>query len=84
MEPIDPKTEFEGGNGALAAGRVEDAVAHYRCALRAAPDVVEIHHNLTAALERLSLLDEAEEVARHGLNNLEEVFLEIARGREGP
>jgi ABC-2 type transport system ATP-binding protein len=26
----------------------------------------------------------AELVARHGLNNLEEVFLEIARGREGP
>ena len=67
MEQIDPKAEFEGGNSALAEGRAEDAVAHYRRALRAAPDVVEVHHNLTAALAALERSDEAVEVARRGL-----------------
>ena len=67
MEQIDPRAEFEGGNDALAAGRAEDAVAHYRRALAAAPHVVEVHNNLTAALARLQYLDEAEEVARQGL-----------------
>ena len=67
MEEIDPRMEFEGGNQALAEGRAEDAVAHYRRALAAAPDVVEIHHNLTAALARLQLLEEAADVARQGL-----------------
>ncbi len=67
MEQIDPQVEFEGGNGALAEGRAEDAVAHYRRALTAAPHVVEIHHNLAAAYERLQRLEEAAEVARQGL-----------------
>ena len=67
MEQIDPRTEFEGGNDALAEGRAGDAVAHYRKALAAAPEVVEIHHNLTAALARLERLEEAAEVARLGL-----------------
>ncbi|MBT3532847.1 MAG: tetratricopeptide repeat protein [Rhodospirillaceae bacterium] len=67
MEQIDPRAEFEGGNGALAEGRAGDAVAHYRRALGAAPDVVEIHHNLTAALEQLDRLEEAADIARLGL-----------------
>jgi predicted O-linked N-acetylglucosamine transferase (SPINDLY family) len=68
MEQIDPQAEFEGGNSALAEGRAEDAVVHYRRALEAAPDVVEIHHNLTAALAQLQRLQEAAEVARLGLS----------------
>ncbi|MDA1101108.1 MAG: tetratricopeptide repeat protein [Proteobacteria bacterium] len=67
MEETDPKLEFEGGNGALAEGRAEDAVAHYRKALSVAPDVVEIHHNLAAALAQLQRLEEAADVAREGL-----------------
>lgn len=67
MEQIDPRAEFEGGNGALADGRAEDAVAHYRRALAGAPEVVEIHHNLTAALAQLERLEDAVAVARQGL-----------------
>ncbi len=67
MEQIDPRAEFEGGNDALAQGRAGDAVAHYRRALSVAPDVVEIHHNLTAALAQLQCLDEAADIARQGL-----------------
>jgi protein O-GlcNAc transferase len=67
MNEIDPRAEFEGGNDAMAQGRAEDAVAHYRKAMAAAPDVVEVHHNLTAALAQLQLLDEAADIARQGL-----------------
>jgi len=67
MEQIDPQAEFEGGNSAMAEGRAEDAVAHYRRALEAAPDLVEIHHNLTAALAQLQRFEDAVEVARLGL-----------------
>ena len=65
--PVDPLTEFTGGNAALAEGRAGDAVAHYRRAVAAAPDVVEVHHNLAAALEKLQRWDEAAAVARDGL-----------------
>ena len=58
--PVDPLTEFTGGNAALAEGRAGDAMA-------AAPDVVEVHHNLGAALEKLQRWDEAAVVARDGL-----------------
>ncbi|MFP6695737.1 MAG: tetratricopeptide repeat protein [Alphaproteobacteria bacterium] len=64
MERIDPAAEFEGGNSALAEGRASDAVRHYRRALRVAPDVAEVRHNLAAALARLSRREEA---ARRGL-----------------
>ncbi len=64
MERIDPAAEFEGGNSALAEGRAGDAVRNYRRALRVAPDVAEVHHNLAAALARLSRREEA---ARRGL-----------------
>ncbi|MFP6773341.1 MAG: tetratricopeptide repeat protein [Alphaproteobacteria bacterium] len=67
MERIDPAAEFEGGNSALAEGRAGDAVRHYRRALRVAPDVVEVHHNLAAALARLFRREEAVEAARRGL-----------------
>ena len=67
MTDIDPRAEFEGGNAALAEGRAGDAVSHYRKALVAAPDVVEVHHNLTAALAQLGRNDEAMAVARQGL-----------------
>ncbi len=69
MERIDPRAEFEGGNGAMAEGRAEDAVAHYRRALCAAPEVVEIHYNLTAALEQVNRPGEAVDAARLGLTH---------------
>ncbi len=67
MERIDPAVEFEGGNSALAEGRAGDAVRHYRRALRVAPDVAEVQHNLAAVLARLSRREEAVEAARRGL-----------------
>ena len=67
MERIDPAAEFEGGNSALAEGRASDAVRHYRRALRVAPDVAEVHHNLAAALARLSWREEAVVSARRDL-----------------
>ena len=69
MEQIDPQAQFEGGNNALAQGRPGDAVACYRKALEAAPNVVEIHHNLTAALAQLGRSGEAVEVAKLGLTH---------------
>lgn len=67
MEIIDPRAAFESGNAALGEGRAEDAVVHYRKAMGAAPDVVEVHHNLTAALAQLGRNDEAIGAARLGL-----------------
>ncbi|MDP6563195.1 MAG: tetratricopeptide repeat protein [Alphaproteobacteria bacterium] len=66
-DAIDPEAEFEAGNRALADGRPEGAVVHYRRALLAAPEVAEVHNNLVAALVRMEQHDEAISAARAGL-----------------
>ena len=66
MEQIDPQAKFEVGNGATAEGRSKYAVVHYRRALRAAHELVEIHHNQAVALKHLQRLDEVVEVAPQG------------------
>ena len=86
----EPTASLDPEIGDWVRGFLED----YR--RRAGATIVLASHNM-AEVERLAdhvlMMREgrivergspAELVARHGLNNLEEVFLEIARGREGP
>ena len=48
------------GAGLLAAGRVEEAMAHFRQSIQLHPDGVVAHNDLGAALRKSGKLDEAE------------------------
>lgn len=64
---IDPSVAFQRGNMELDAGKPDAAISHYRMALAAAPEVVEIYNNLAAAHLERDELPLAIEVARSGL-----------------
>ncbi len=53
------ETQFGLATTAQAAGRIDDAIIHYRAALALDPDLPEAHNNLGVALENSGRLDEA-------------------------
>lgn len=63
LAPDDPEAHFQVANAALAAGDAEAAVAHYRRARAAAPEVPEVAQNLATALAMTGLAEQ--DAGRH-------------------
>ena len=58
--PLDAEAHYNLGNTLMDLGRLDEAEAIYRRALRIKPDFVEAHNNLGITLKDLGRLDEAE------------------------
>jgi Flp pilus assembly protein TadD len=59
QRPANPRAHFNLANALLAQGRVEEAIPHYREAIRLKDNNVEAHNNLGAALAQKGRLEEA-------------------------
>lgn len=72
LNPEDSRIQYEAGLAAQLLGRTDEAIEHYRAAVRIQPDADLPHGNLGAALESQGRLAEAVEhyrlAVRHGIN----------------
>jgi tetratricopeptide (TPR) repeat protein len=60
LEPDNYKAQNNLANALLSTQRFEDAIKHYREALRINPDYAKAHANLAATLKMLGRTDEAQ------------------------
>ncbi|MDO9237842.1 MAG: tetratricopeptide repeat protein [Aquabacterium sp.] len=67
LSPADVESRNNLGNALRAAGRFDEAVASYRCALDIKPDDCAAHYNLGLALRDVGRLGESVASYRHAL-----------------
>jgi Flp pilus assembly protein TadD len=67
VRPNSPEIHNNLGNALLAQGRTEEAISHFRLAVKYRPDFAEAYFNLGSAFQSQGRFDEAEKCYRQAL-----------------